>query len=338
MKQRSGESGVSRLRQQVEAALRRSASRKQIEPMLERLLRKADELSEPWVFAHRHLAELRLEQHPWRAALHLRQVLRVQQKDDVVHALMGLSQALLGNYRAAVGAYRKALHIAPRNPWYHHNMGHLLDVALGETADALDHLRAAHEMEPDEDEITASLAHCLARLGHVDEARELAGEAVRMAPRNPDHRALLEWIGGELPGASGRRKSQRRAAPSSQPNARRPRRGRPGAKRRTESGPVAAVLSALEQGMREAGFSSRQLASARALWADFQENHRVRVVKPEVYAAALEYAVAQVQGVSGVTKASVARRYGVGATSLANRYGEIRDALSLQPGDPRYAR
>ncbi|MFW5925987.1 MAG: tetratricopeptide repeat protein [Myxococcota bacterium] len=329
MRQRSGESGVSQLRQQVEAALRRSASRKQVEPMLERLARIAEEASEPWAFAHRHLAELRLEQHPWRAALHLRRVMRVQHEDDVVHALMGLSQALLGNYRAAVASYQRALQIAPKNPWYHHNMGHLLDVALGQTSRALAHLQAAHEMEPDEDEITASLAHCLARLDRTDEAHALADEAVRMSPRNPDHRALFDWIAGEEhPEAVSEDEGDggaRAAAVSSRPA--------PGG----SAEPVQAVLSALEQRMRAAGFTHRQLAGARALWADYREGRRVRVVKPEVYAAALEYAIAQVHGVNGVTQASVARRYGVGTSSLATRYGEIRDALALQPNDPRYA-
>jgi tetratricopeptide (TPR) repeat protein len=336
MKQRSGESGVNRLRHQVESAMRRSASRKQLEPMLERLVGMADDLSDAWVFAHRHLAELRLEQHPWRAALHLRHVLRVQQQDDVVHALMGLSQALLGNYRAAVSAYRRALQISPRNPWYHHNMGHLLDVALGETTQALGHLQVAHETQPDEDEITASLAHCLARLDRVDEARALAGEAVRLAPRNPDHRALLEWIGGTASKGGARRKAPRsRATPGAAADAV-ARGGQDGHGASGGAEPAQAVLSALEVRMREGGFTTRHLACARALWADFRDRREVRVVKPEVYAAALEYAIAQVHCVTGVTQASVARRYGVGTSSLSNRYGEIRQTLALRPRDPRY--
>jgi tetratricopeptide (TPR) repeat protein len=337
MKQRSGESGVHRLRHQIEAAMRRSAGRKQLEPMLERLLAMADELTDAWIFAHRHLAELRLEQHPWRAALHLRHVLRVHQQDDVVHALMGLSQALLGNYRAAVASYGRALQIAPRNPWYHHNMGHLLDVALGETEQALGHLQIAREAQPEEDEIIASLAHCLARLDRVDEAKEMAAEAVRLAPRNPDHRALLEWIGGE-PEPTPRRRSARRSAGDGGAARRGPSRTHGGKSPGGTHEPAQAVLSALEVRMPEGGFSTRHLACARALWADFRNQRQVRVVKPEVYAAALEYAIAQVHCVSGVTQASVARRYGIGTTSLANRYGEIRQTLALQPRDPRYRR
>lgn len=266
--------------------------------------------------------------------------MRVQQKDDVIHALMGLSQALLGNYRAAVASYRRALQIAPRNPWYHHNMGHLLDVALGETREALPHLRAANEMEPGEDEITASLAHCLARLDQIEEARELADEAVRLAPRNADHQALLEWVGGSAVKSSPSR--SRRRGTSGAAQGRRPR-GRSSGSRRPvpkakEPISAEAVLSALEERMREGGFSTRQLAGARSLWADFRESRPVRATKPEVYAAAIEYAIAQVHGVDGVTQASVARRYGVGTSSLCNRYGEIREALALVPGDPRYSR
>jgi hypothetical protein len=73
------------------------------------------------------------------------------------------------------------------------------------------------------------------------------------------------------------------------------------------------------------------------MWADFREGRRIRVQKPEVYAAAVEYAICLVHGLGGVTKASVARRYGVAPTSVSSRYGEIRDALELEPGDGRYA-
>src|SRR6185369_12273848 len=78
---------------------------------------------------------------------------------------------------------------------------------LGNSAAALRHLRLAHELESREDEITASLAHCLARLGQLAEARTLAAEAVRAAPGNRDHRALLEWVERGAPGVRANRKA-----------------------------------------------------------------------------------------------------------------------------------
>ncbi len=307
-----------RLRRLAENALAKGADGKDISALLLQLLDVVGDEGEHALFAHRHLAELRIESDPWQAALHLRRVAAHRQDDDVVHALMGLCQALLGNFRAAVAAYRRALLISPQNPWYHHNLGHLLDVALERAADAEHHLRDAHRMEPLEHEITASLAHCLARLGKLEEARELAEDAALAAPHNASHRDLLEWIEG---GAGDR--------PS-------PRLEHPAGVHRVD-GKELEVERALEREMQKAGFSKAAVARARALWADFHDGRHLRVIKPETYAAAVEYAITFVMGVRGVTKASVARRYGVAPGSLSSRYGEIRDALDLEPGDPRYA-
>jgi len=323
----SARSEIERLRRQAEAALRRSRGRKEVLKILERIVELAAEESDAALFAHRHLAEVLIEEHPWRAALHLRKVLAATRHDDVVHALTGLCQALLGNFRCAVGAYRRALSIAPRNPWYHHNLGHLLDVAIGSPWEAVEHLRAAHDMEPEEHEITASLAHCLARVGELSEARSLADEAVRSSPRNRDHRALSRWIeAGALEDEGPRMSSTQKGRRTSED---RPRRPVPEARGRD-------VVRAFERGMREAGFSARQVERAKALWSDFRDGRSVRVNKPEVYAAAVEYAIALVHGLHGVTQASIARRYGIAPTTLSTRYGEIKQALSLRPGDPRY--
>lgn len=315
--------GIFELRQRAEGALCAGRGDPEVHGFLERIVELAEPGDADALFAHRHLAELLVEQHPWKAALHLRQVLRTEQGDDVIHALMGLCQALLGNYKSAVLSYRRALEHAPHTPWYHHNLGHLLDVALEQPEAALRHLRAAHRMEPDHDEIGASLAHCLARGGVMDEAKKLAEEAVRSAPRNDEHRNLLRWI-------------EKGAPLDVAPNEHlRPRGGPPRAP--TPDSPLLRVRAAFESRMQEGGFSRAEVDCARLLWADFHREQPVRLKKPEVYAAAVEYAIGLVHGRSGATQASIARRYGVAATSLSQRFGQIRDALDLEPGDPRYA-
>jgi tetratricopeptide (TPR) repeat protein len=217
---RRGDTRVEVLRLEAESLLQRARPREELLPVLERLVAAAPEGSDHALFGHRHLAELLVEAHPWRALLHLRRVTRVKAaEDDVVQALMGLCHALLGNYRMAIGHYRRALRASPRNPWYLHNVGHLLDVALAEPERALPHLQSAFEYEPLEDEIAASLAHCLACVGQLDDARARAAHAVRLAPRNRDHRALLAWIErgapvGESPHASSTSGLSGRAAAS----------------------------------------------------------------------------------------------------------------------------
>ena len=101
---------------------------------------------------------------------------------------------------ATCSSYRRAIQLAARNPWYHHNLGHLLDVGLGDAKAALKHLQLAYELQPQEDEIGASLAHCFARLGRLDEAHKLAAEAIAHAPGNREHRVLIEWIEQGAPG------------------------------------------------------------------------------------------------------------------------------------------
>ena len=232
----SKETARQRLRRRAEHALERRRLT-EAETLLERLLDLVEDGSEESVFAHRHLAELRLERHPWRAALHLRHVIRAMPDDDVPH---------------------------------------------------------------------------------VDEALELAQRAEEQAPDNADHARLVKWI--------------ERGAPDEIDTGRGPREGLP------EEGPkTRAVRETFEREMRAAGFSAQQVERAKDLWRDFRNRREVRVGKPEVFAAAVEYAIALIHSRRGATQAKIARRYGIAATSLSSRYGEIRDTLALRPGDPRYA-
>lgn len=303
-------STVEELWEQAEQAL--EASSKRAQALLAELVSVAEAGSDASLFAHRHLAELHLEDNPWKAALHLRRVLAYCAEDDILHALMGLCHALLGNYRVAVRSYREASNLAPQTPWYHHNLGHLMDVALDDPIGAERHLRRAYDLEPEHDEIIGSLAHCVARLGDLDEAQKLARLAQDKGPCNPDHRALLEWIeGGAID------------TPAATATVRRP--------------PNDQVAETVQRKMGEAGFSRGEIERATQLWSDMQARCELRVTKPEVLAAALEYAIAVVEQRPGCTQAEVARRYGVAPTSVSARFAQIRNALALRPGDPRYA-
>ena len=303
-------STVEELWERAEEAL--EASSKRAEGLLTQLASAAEEGSDASLFAHRHLAELHLEDNPWKAALHLRRVLRHCAEDDILHALMGLCHALLGNYRVAVRSYREASTLAPQTPWYHHNLGHLMDVALDDPVGAERHLRRAYELEPEHDEIIGSLAHCVARLGDLDQARS--------SPRSRKRRARAIRIIARSSNGS------RAAQPTRRP--------RPATVRRP---PGDRVAETVQLKMGEAGFSRAEIERATQLWSDMQAHCELRVTKPEVLAAALEYAIAVVEQRPGCTQAEVARRYGVAATSVSARFAQIRNALALRPGDPRYA-
>lgn len=317
------EETLSTLRLRAEEALDEGRSRRFVEPLLNRILRLAPEGDPHRLFAHRYLAELCLEDDPWNAALHLRKVLAVYPHDDGVQSLAALAHALLGHYRTAVAAYRRALQRAPKNPWYHHNLGHIIDVALDRPEQALQHLEFAYQAaDPAEHEIAASYAHCLARCGRLVEAQQLAQSAVEREPESDDHRTLLRWIEDGAP-PDHPRALMRDAVRAEE--------------RMERTSSSAAVVDLLDRHMREAGYSRGQLERARALWSDYQEERTPRFRKPEVCAAAVHYAIAMVHSLDDVTQGDVARRYGIAARSLSSRFGDIRDVLSLSPGDPRYA-
>lgn len=331
--------------------------------LFEQLLKKEHD-PEQRLYLHRQLAELFIDRHPWKAALHLRQVLRSEPDDDMALALMGLSQALLGNYEAAISAYLRAAALDPDVPWYLHNIGHLLDVALNRPEEARRHLELASELEPDHPEIAASLAHCLARLGEIERAREEAIKATLGDPEELNHLRLLEWIEsgaseGELRlarrnGQGSARSGQGESARDARSSSTRDREDASPTARRDvsyagkdeadiapprQSGswpPVDAVRGVFVAKMKGAGFSEAELLSAHRIWDDFTSRRRVRVQKPATLAAAVEYAVALIHVRRGATQAVIAARYGISPTSLSQRYCELRDALELTPRDPRY--
>lgn len=199
-----------RLRRSVDLALRNDLTPDEVVvPMLEALARAEPPGSASWVFAQQKLAELVVETQPWRAAVAARAAMAHAPDDEAPKATLGLALTLLGHYRAAARAYRAAVAVAPGNPWYAHNLGHLLDIALDEPHEAVALLTRAYQVEPHL-EIAASLAHALGRTGCIDQARELLSLALGDARPNAEHAALMAWLDRGAP-ESGALKPHRRA-------------------------------------------------------------------------------------------------------------------------------
>jgi tetratricopeptide (TPR) repeat protein len=224
---RSGsEHEVCRLQRDIDRALAQGLEPDEILPMLARLARAAAPGSEAWLSAHRKLAELGVEHDPWRAAIFARRVLTSRPDDDGAWAVMGLAQSLLRNYRYAARAYERALAIAPDNPWYAHNLGHLYDVALDRPRDALPLLAQATEAQSSEADIAASYAHALARCGKVVMAKRILKRAIRRGG-TADQMALWRWLDAGAPehgvvstAPRERKKSKKRRARERSTNAR----------------------------------------------------------------------------------------------------------------------
>ena len=345
-----------RLRQDVEWALKRALDPTDVLPMLHRLARTACEGTEESVFAHRNLAELLVERDPWRAALHARKVLAHREGDDRGWAMLGLCQTLLGHYRYAVTAYQRALARAPKNPWYAHNLGHLLDVALGKAHEALPWLRSAYvsAASAGNAEIAASYAHALARAGELVEAKKVVTRAMKKSASR-EHAALLRWLEDGAPAG--------RDQPSPRPSPMPRRLGRemdgdsgsgdvgdvpaPRSRRSTASkGATAELEKILSRGVASLPLDARQRARAKELARDALGLFAARSDAPRTklklaptlqsLAAAIAYAIVYVDHVP-LTQAEVAACFRVSVASLRGRFGDLRSQLDLTPGDARYA-
>ncbi|MBM4376456.1 MAG: hypothetical protein FJ095_15350 [Deltaproteobacteria bacterium] len=161
--------------------------------LLEQLTELTQPGSEAWALATRELARLMVDREPWRASLLARRVVDQDPGDHLAWGLVGLAQSLLGNHAYAISAYERALVLAPEEPAYLHNLGHLLDACLDRPGDAIALLRRAHLRLRHDAHVTASLAHALARAGAIDEARRLMLAVVRR-PALEEHHALYRWL------------------------------------------------------------------------------------------------------------------------------------------------
>jgi tetratricopeptide (TPR) repeat protein len=314
----SDEAHSEALRRAVEQALRCALDPSDLLPGLHRLARSAAPDSEEGLFAHRQLAELLVERSPWRASVYARRVLAHRSGDDRAWAVLALAQTLLGHYRFAVHAYQQALSCAPRNPWYAHNLGHLLDVALDRPAEAVPWLKAAHGSAPRNTDVAASFAHALARTGRVDQARRVVRRAEKRGPSS-ELTALARWLERGAPGSHARR------APDGIPL--------PAGGRRTRhvKPTLPALERALARGLLNLPLDAEQRARALSLARDAlrrTDGGPTQDVATQSLAAAIAYAVVFIDHVP-LTQAEVAAPFRVGVASMRGRFAQLRARVDL---------
>jgi len=316
-------------------------------PLLHRLVKSAPEGSETFAFAHRNLAEILVDRDPWRAALHARRATHSQPEDDRGWAALGLCHTLLGNYRAAASAYHKASACAPGNPWYAHNLGHLLDVALGRPKEAVLWLKMAYENARRDGEIATSYAQALARAGQIAEARRVLKRAMKRnahrsqgAKGTREQSALLRWLDD---GASESMRPARTAGRvqlrdgSSEIASKKSRNipaGPKGVRSTREDArkrALADVGNLLDRGLARLPLDEHQRERAHAMAAEaIASRIPADDAQQRVLAAAIAYAVVYEVGVP-LSATEVASTFRVSAASLRGRFASLRTRLAISP-------
>jgi len=163
---------VEQLLADVRFALDRGLGARDLVPMLSHLVTCAPQGSDTSRFARLELGRQLLSTNPFRTATLARSVVN-EREDDQAWGLLGLALTLLGHYRSAVAAQRHACQLDPAHPGHAHNLGHLLDVALGCPKQALPWLERAFLGASDVPGIASSYAHVLVGLGRLDDARRM---------------------------------------------------------------------------------------------------------------------------------------------------------------------
>jgi hypothetical protein len=332
---------VEELHRQIEWTLSRAIDPSDVLPMLHRLTRLADDGSDESLYANLRLAELLVERDPWRAALYSRRVLTHRPDDDRGWAILALCQTMLGNYKFAVSAYRRALAGAPKNPWYAHNLGHLLDVALGRAKDAVGWLKQAYQSATYSGEVAASYAHALARAGRLAEARRVLARAMKRGSSR-EHAALLRWIEQGAP--ADKDHPLPRPAPVHTIAVRKRDDVVPSSRRPARTPFAAELEGVLARGLSSLPLDTKQRMRAKSLGRDaagyfvrpgIRSGAAARGA-PDAIAAAIAYAIVYVDHVP-LTQSEVAACFRVSVASLRGRFGELRTHLDLLRGDARYA-
>lgn len=106
-------------------------------------------------------------------------------------ALLGLSYSQLGCFRSARQAYFQALRERPGDPVIAHNLGHLLQVRLGQPAAARKWLRMAHQKLPSDPEIAASYAYALLACDDYEQAVDVL--SVALGSREQAREQARKW-------------------------------------------------------------------------------------------------------------------------------------------------
>jgi Flp pilus assembly protein TadD len=320
------ESEVVRLRRQIERALHRTRDLTSVLPMLHRLSRVAVDAAAERAYAERHVAEILADERPWRATLFARRAAHRCPGDAAAWSTLAYCYVSLGHYRCAVSAYRRALELAPRNEAYAHNLGHLLDVALGRPEEALPWLEVAYEGTRRRADVAVSFAHALGRVGRLGEARRVVRRALQDADRRcaKEHSALLRWLGSASRGATVAVQVRPiRSAPPvrSRPELRGARRGERGAAR-------GLVDAALRRGLARLPMCADQRRQALVVGREVLSGLGAEVPASSAagLAAAVAYAIAWLGRVP-ISQAEVAASFRVSVAELRGWFKTLRPCL-----------
>lgn len=170
-----------------------------------------------------------------------------------------------------------------------------------EVEDAIKDFERAIRLVPDDPDFHLNMARVLARSGDYERALRAIGEFIRYEQEDT---ALVERFEALFANA------------------------------------LDGVERLLTSTMPKAGLSLERVGAAIQMWLEFRitlGRHPLNVRKPQVWAAALDYAVRKIN-FQELTQKQIAAMYGISESALRARFNDLVETLDIMPCDYRYFR
>lgn len=241
-----------------------------------------------------------------KARVHFQQSINLNGSDAQGHYLYGLTLYLSGKPEAGAASLRKAIALQPGEPDVYHTLSLVLS-SMGRWHQAEMALRQALEFNPHHVPSLVELGRLLAKKGQPRQASLYLRRSLQIDPDQTLAKQLLQTLG------------QRG-------------RGRLTELERTEQ-----VEQLFLARMEEAGYDELQRERARKLWRDFVRRRRLHLRKPQVWAAAIHYAMSRLEFFPEENQKELAARYEVSSRSISSAFQDICATLRLRLFDRRYS-
>lgn len=256
-------------------------------------------------FVERRLGEIYLQlKFLDKAREHFSAAVRLNTKDPLSHYFLALAMFLGGHVKSTLNYIRKAIAMKPDDAEFYYLHGLAL-LQMRKYALAEINFRRALEFKPKH--IPSYL-----ELARVSICRKENDDAVRFLKRvlsiAPDHLAAKALL--------------RKIATS---------------KKQDAQEKTTRIESMFDQKMQELGYDHTQREKAKKLWRDFLRKRKLKIRKPEVWAAAIHYAISRLEFHIEENQNFLAEVYGVSKKSISLAFQDICATVRLRLYDQRYS-
>ncbi|HEX3034399.1 MAG TPA: tetratricopeptide repeat protein [Thermodesulfobacteriota bacterium] len=291
-------------------------------PLLEKLLRLGRNDTSLQEFACARLGDSYISLRKFdKAENYLKKAVKLNSKESHYHYLLSIVYSASGMITHVINELEHAVTLAPNESEYQRVLG-WARIICGDSEEGIKHVRKAIGLNRRNVYAYADLASYYLKLRQFGRAMRTIRSGLSQVPNNSfllRAQILVERARRDYKkNKEQERKTKSRIARVNDPQFQKVRR-------------------TLLRGMSLSRCNEDQKMSAQKIWYDFHKLRKLKIKRPAVWAAALEYTIIRLNLVEGKTQKEVARRYGVSESVISYRFNDICRTLNIRVLDKRYA-